>query len=509
MSQIGTKSGPGSGVAVKGDKADMTGRITKGAAWIVGGRFLMRIIGLVNTLIVARLLTPEDFGIVAISFIALQILQGMSDFGAAQAVVKFHDADRDDYDTIWTFSLLRGLLLAGVLIALAWPAAQLYDEPALVPLFLVMAIAPILEGLINPRFYEFERALDFKREFIVVGLNKFTAVAVSISLALIFRNYWALVGGLLVGGLVQLILSFWFLPFRPHFSFKSHKKIFGFAGWLTATGALVTLNLKFDSLIIARLFGMAPTGGYFLGMQLVQLPTNELATPVSRALFPGMSEQQDDEAAMRRTCLGGVAGMAAIAAPVAVGMGFVAPDLVPLFFGPGYELAIPVVQWVAPTLGLYFLSEPIRPFALARGKTKLLFIRELIYMVLRLPSFIIAALMFGFIGAIIARALAGLAQLGLNLLLYSRITGRSALEPLAHCWRSLLALAVMSVWFLLIHPNIPHLPDNLRLLRMLLDAAIGAGLYTITHLLAWHFVGRPDGVEQMILKRFSQLAPSK
>ena len=94
--------------------ASLTSRVVKGTAWLVAARFSMRAIGFLNTVLVARLLLPEDFGLVAIGIAAMQLIQGFSNIGLAQAVIKFHDASEDDYNTLFTVSFARGVLI-GVL----------------------------------------------------------------------------------------------------------------------------------------------------------------------------------------------------------------------------------------------------------------------------------------------------------------------------------------------------------------------------------------------------------
>lgn len=482
------------------DEPTLEGRIARGAGWIVAGRFTMRAFGLLNTLVVARILAPEDFGLLAVAFTAVQLLQGLSDFGVAQAVVRFRDAGKDEYDTMFTLSVIRGVMVAVFLALAAWPAAIVLEDTRYTALLLVVTLLPLMESLVNPRFFEFERQLDFRREFVMLACNKLLSVIVSVALALIYKTYWALVAGIMVGTAAQLFLSYWFIHYRPVLSLKEWRKVLDFSGWVAAAGALVTVNLKLDSLILAKIFGKAPTGGYYVGLQLAQLPTNEIAIPVARAIYPGLSELQDNEHAMRWACLGSAEAMAAIVAPIAFGMAFIAEDFVPLLLGPGWDFAIPVVQWVTPAMGLYFITMPIQPYVIAKGRTKLLFYRELFYFIVRVPLFILAAVMFGFMGAVLARSLAGIVQMGLNLELYRRVSGDAMFAPIRRAWRSLLALAVMSIWFVVMKPML-HEEQLPLFARLALDVGIGAVLYLITHALAWIAAGRPAGVESLLLDK--------
>ncbi|VAW07937.1 hypothetical protein MNBD_ALPHA05-1049, partial [hydrothermal vent metagenome] len=111
------------------EEAALTGRVARGAAWIFGGGVFARLLGAVNTIVVARLLVPDDIGLVAVAIVSMQLLQGVSDIGVAQAVVRFRDADRADLDTLFTLSALRGLAIGLVLAAAAPVMAAVYNDP--------------------------------------------------------------------------------------------------------------------------------------------------------------------------------------------------------------------------------------------------------------------------------------------------------------------------------------------------------------------------------------------
>src|SRR5690554_6512194 len=124
-------------------KTGLTGRAARGAAFIVGGRFVMRLFGFVNTIVLARLLAPEDFGLVAVGITALQLLEGFSDIGVSQAVVRFRDAGRRDLGTLFTLSALRGAAIALLLAGAAPFAAQFYGDERMAGVFLAVALYPL------------------------------------------------------------------------------------------------------------------------------------------------------------------------------------------------------------------------------------------------------------------------------------------------------------------------------------------------------------------------------
>lgn len=476
--------------------ASLTERVARGAAWIMGAGMIARTLGALNTIILARLLVPEDIGIVATATIAMQFLQGISDIGVSQAVVKFRNAGRDDLNTLFTLSALRGLIIGVALFAVAPLAASFYSDPRLFWAFAGVAAVPVLMGFINPRFYEFERDLKFSREFIVTIVTRLVGVGVSLAIAIIYRTYWALVFGIVASAATQCMLSYLLRPYAPAFSFRSFKKVFGFSGWLAGVSFMAALNNKLDVPVLTRFAGAGGAGIFFLGMHLSELIAGQLAAPVTRALYPGLSEMQGDPARMRLAFLRGVEALGAVAMPAAFGVSFVAADFTAVLLGEKWAAAAPVIALLAPVIGLQSLFFAVQAYAVALGLTRLVFFRELIFFLIRMPVFIWAAISHGLQGAVIAAAAMGLFHVALNLALYARASGAPFWEPLITARRSLGAVAVMAIWFLVLRPHLAA-PETLGpVLRLLADVGIGAALYLAALAALWRIEGLPDGVER-------------
>jgi len=477
----------------------LTGRVARGAIWILGAGLSARILGAVNMIIVARLLAPGDIGLVAVATITMQLLQGFSDIGVSQAVVKFQDADRDDLDTLFTLAVLRGLII-GLLLAGAAPfAAAFYDDPRMLGAFFGVAVFPVIMGFLNPRFFEFERDLKFSREFVTTVLNRLAGVTVSIAIAVMFRTYWAIILGMLTGGVVQLFLSYLLRPFAPRLSFRSFRKVFGFSSWLAGVSFMAALNNKLDVPILARIAGAGGAGFYFMGLQLSEMITGQLAAPLTRALYPGLSALQRDVERMRQAFLRGVAALGAFAMPVAFGFAFIAEDLTALLLGEKWTPVVAVIQILAPVVGLQSLFYATQSYAVALGLTRLVFFRELIFFLVRFPIFVWAAINHGLRGAVIAAAVLGVFHVILSLALYGRASGRSFWDPLIGARRSFAAVACMAIYFLMIRAGLPMISAAPAIMRLMADALIGGGVYLLAHVVFWVLEGRPDSVEKRVL----------
>jgi PST family polysaccharide transporter len=484
--------------AASSPQPSLTARVARGAGWIVAGRGVMGLLGFLNTVIVARLLLPDDFGVVAIGLGAMQILTNVSDIGVSQAVIKFRDAGRDDLDTLFTLSMIRGLIIAAALVGLAHPAAAFYGEGRVFWVFCGAALYPLFTGLINPKFFEFERDLDYSKEFIATVIFKLAGVIVSIAVAVIYRSYWAMILGLAANGFVQMLLSYIMRPYRPRLTLVSFKKVFGFSGWLAGVGIMSALSNKLDPLIIARAMGATGAGHYFMGMQLAELPTRELAFPASRAIYPGLSELQGDPLRARDAYLKGVEALAAFAMPAAIGFALIARDLIPFLLGDDWADAVPVVEIVTPVMGAQMPFLATQFYAMALGATRLVFFRELAFFLIRTPVFIAATLAHGLKGAAAAVAACGVLFIALNLTLYARVAGDALWRPLWRVRRSLAASAAMAGVILALRAS-GAIEPFAPLLRIAVEIALGAGVYLAAHGMLWRLEGEPEGVERALL----------
>ncbi len=476
----------------------LTARVARGAGWIVGGRFVMGLLGFLNTVIVARLLVPEDFGVVAIGLGAMQVLTNVSDFGVSQAVIRFRDAGRKDFDTLYTLSVIRGLIIAGLLAAAGPFAADFYGDARVFWVFAGCALYPLFTAFINPKFFEFERDLDYSKEFIATVIYKLAGVIVSIAIAVALKSYWAMVLGLAANGFVQMVLSYAMRPYRPRLTLASFRKVFAFSGWLTGVGVLSALNNKLDPLILARVTGAGGAGHYFMGMQLAELPTRELAYPASRALYPGLSELQAEPRRARDAYLKGVEALAAIAMPAAIGFALIARDLIPFLLGEKWNDAIPVVEIITPVMGAQMPYLATQFYAMALGATRIVFFRELAFFLIRTPVFIAATLAHGLTGAAAAVAGCGVLFIALNLTLYARVSGDALWRPVWRARRSFLASAAMAAAVLGLR-DAGVFDAAAPLLRIAAEIVAGAGVYALVHALVWRIEGLPDGVERSII----------
>ena len=169
---------------------DLRQSFITGAAWMSALRWAIRLLGLVSTAVLARLLSPEDFGLMAMVMLAVGFVEVWFGFGVETALIQNKNATRDDFDTAWTVRILQGICVGLLLVAATPLAVYYFHEPRLPPLLWLMAGAITLFSASNIGTVNFQKELNFKREFIFSVVGKLLGVIITIVLA-----YWLTRGG--------------------------------------------------------------------------------------------------------------------------------------------------------------------------------------------------------------------------------------------------------------------------------------------------------------------------
>ena len=281
---------------------DLGRRMATGAVWMIALRFAVRSIGLVSMIVLARLLVPADFGLVAIATALAGALAAISEFGFQVALIQNHAADRRHYDTAWTLGLIRGFVVAGALAACAGPLAGMFSDQRLQPILLVLALGVVVASLENIAVVDFRKDLQFQREFVYRALAKLAAFAVTVPLAISLRNYWSLVIGMLAAQLAGVMLSYTMCHYRPRLSLTAWRELIRFSKWLLLNNVLYFAYHRIDTFIIGRFAGAQPLGFFRLAHEIASLPTTEMVAPIRAAILPGYAKLASDHDRHGLTC---------------------------------------------------------------------------------------------------------------------------------------------------------------------------------------------------------------
>ena len=277
--------------------------IARGAVWTVLYRWIDRGLGFVSTLILAHLLVPSDFGLVAMGSSVTGLLVLLTYFGLDTALLRQKEATEEHFNAVWTLNFLCGCGMAIVMLALAVPAARFYREPRVIAVVCALAAAPFLQGLENVGVIKFRKDMRFDREFRYMSATRIVKFVTTVLLALTLRTYWALVIGILVWRAASVGLSYLMQPFRPRFSLRSLGELMHFSKWLMLHNALSFLRDRSSDFVVGRLAGSSSLGLFSVAAEISDMPGTELVGPINRAVLPAYMTIAHDLPALRREYL--------------------------------------------------------------------------------------------------------------------------------------------------------------------------------------------------------------
>jgi len=324
-------------------------RAARSGIWLMIFQIFNQGFRLIRTLILARLLVPEDFGLVGIAMISISLLDVFSQTGFRQALVQKRGDIKDYLDTAWTISIIRGMVLFGVLFFSAPFIAQFFNNPKAALVIQVMAASLALAGFTNIGIIYFIKELKFRDNIIVKFSETILSLAVSIPLAFIFRNVWAIVFGSLAGMLGAVIFSYIIHPYRPRFSLSSGqaKDLFNFGKYILASGMLIFGVTQGGKILVGKILGTTALGFFTLAYTLSTMVTAQISTMISKVAFPAYSKLQHDLKKLRETYLKILQITAFISFPLAGCIFVFASDFTRLFLGQKWMPMVSALQILA------------------------------------------------------------------------------------------------------------------------------------------------------------------
>jgi lipopolysaccharide exporter len=365
----------------------MTRRTARGMAWAYGSYVGGRVLVLVATAILARLLTPKEFGLVALALTFTAFLDMLKDFGVAEALIIVDEKEvAEKAETAWLVMQVGGVLLFVLVSALGPLAASFYDEPQLKAIMPVLGGTFILRSLGAAHYAIAQKSMDFRTRTAAELADVIVRGVAGVALALGGAGAWSLVLGY-VAGTAAMTAALWLLvPWRPRFApRRDHlRELLGFGGALTGVSLAGAVLGNVDRLLIGRVLGTAPLGVYSLASRLPELLIINLSVVAGQVLFPAFAAVDRD--ALHQAFLSSLRYAAMVALPLAAFMGVLAEPLVLAAFGDQWLEAVDVMQ----IFTLYALVSPITLVCgtvyKARGRAGLLLKMAILQVLITVPA---------------------------------------------------------------------------------------------------------------------------
>ncbi len=463
-------------------------KVFTGTLWTVAMRMSIRFIGIISVIILARILDPADFGLVAKAVMIQSFLELVTALGLEAALIKDQSADASHYNTAWTIQIIRGGLIGIVLTLFAVPISTYLNSPDLELVIYCYAFVSFLSGFYNIRVVDFRKQLNFSLDFKYNIYKKLSGFITTITIALIWETYWALVAGVVVSTLVSVVASFLMCPTSVGFSISRWRSLFAFSKWMLGYELIGALSAKIDTFLLSRFSTTENVGLYTISYEVSGTASTEIAMPVARALMPGLSALNTDTSAFRDLYISSIGTVLLIAIPAAVGLSVVAEHLTITLLGEKWIAAIPIIQ----ILALYGIPRTINATAvsalIAFGKVDALTKIVSLTAVIKISIVFTGIYYYGFNGLIWGVLASGVIAGGVMLFVQQYLGILSIRLLLVRCWRIVLATLIMSY---ALHSYLQHfnfLQSFAIPLQLVGEVIIGATIYLFS-LVVLSFIG--------------------
>jgi lipopolysaccharide exporter len=400
-----------------------TGSAIKGVSWMSAFRMTSRAMTFIKIAVLARVLTPSQFGVFGIASLLLAFLEILTETGINIILVQSKEKIDRYLDSAWVVSIIRGFIIFSVIVVSAPFVAAFFKTPASLNIILLISLSPLIKGFINPAEVSFQKDLKFNYEFWFRTVLFFTDAAVSVIVALITHSVYCLAFGLLAGSILEVILSFYFIKPTPELRFDKNyiKEIFHKGKWITAYSIFNYIGENGDNIVVGRVLGASILGLYQMAYKVSYIPLSEITDVVNRVIFPVYSKIEGDrkrllEAFWKTT------GLISIFTTLAGAIIFLFPtQVITIILGSQWIGAAPVLRVLAVYGILRAALGPASAMFLAAGKqnyvTAMTFIRFAALVITIYPL----VLMYGMIGAGYSALISALVEVPVILFLIIKI----------------------------------------------------------------------------------------
>ncbi len=362
-----------------------------------------KVIFLVRTLILARLLAPDDFGLLAISLVSVGFLVSITNLGMVPALVQHPDPDEQQYDAAWSVGVSRAAFIAVVVFLTAPLVAALFAEPRATNLIRVMALRPLISAAASIRVADLTRDLSFRKLTFLDLPDALVNTIVSIALAPLL-GVWALVAGTLAGPLAYLLISYVLAPYRPRFTLdmSAAQPLLRFGRWIFLMSIISVSGSSILQVVISRRLGVAELGLYYLATKLAFIPAEVSSEVVGTVAFPLYARLQGDKHQLARAFRAIFSSVSALLFPICALLIALAPGLVEFVLGPRWAGTVQLIQLLALANVVGLFGDAVSPLLKGAGQPYKLVVIELLQSSLLIGLIWTLTGIFGVLGAALA-----------------------------------------------------------------------------------------------------------
>jgi O-antigen/teichoic acid export membrane protein len=385
-------------------ESPLTSRVIRGAGWSFAGKGIVYIFDVARLIVVARMVSPRDFGLYGITMLALAVLEAFTETGFNAALIQKQQSVEDYLDTAWTVQAIRGIVLTLVLFVLSPLIGSFFHEPRVTDILRVLCLTETVKGVSNVGIVYFRKTLRFERQVLYEVPAAAVGLVVTGGLAILLHSVWALVWGTLATWTARCILSYVLHPYRPRIRLNRSRGVglFQFGRWVMASNTVVLLATQGGDAVAGRILGATALGIYQVTYRLANTVATQITHTISGVIFPAFATIQDERFRLGRAYIETFHLTCLLTVPFACLIGVFAPFVLQALLGP---------QWVAGTTCLRVLAIAglIRsmtatngPLVYAVGHPKVAFLQDLIRALVVLPGAFALGHLYGIEGVAFA-----------------------------------------------------------------------------------------------------------
>jgi PST family polysaccharide transporter len=453
----------------------MQDKALSGVFWAAGATWALRGISAVVFLILARLVDPSAFGLVALAAVYLITVQALSDQGLATALIQRETIEEAHKNSAFWANLFVGVVLALATVVLAQPVARLYGEPRLAPILRWFALGPVLASLSVVQQALLARALRFRQLAIRQLVGAVAGGIVGVAMAYAGMGVWALVAQSLVNQAVAMIVLWSIADWHPRlaFSYRHFRELFGFGSNVLAANVIRAVGFQADRLVLGYFLGATELGYYSVAQRLLSILTDFVAGSAERVVVPLFSRIQGEKERVNRGLMTAQRLLTLITIPAFLGLAITAPLLMPVILGVKWQASVLSTQILAVASLGYCLSFFFGHVLTALGRPGLR-LSIVTAQAIALAIVSLVGIRFGLAGVAVAVTLNQLVFYGVELMFLRANAGFSLAAYLGEGLVPLAAAVVMAAAVLLLDWEMTGIRPILRLIA---QVGLGAAIY--------------------------------
>jgi teichuronic acid exporter len=489
-------------------QTDLRTRAVKSTAWFLAARLWIQGVSWLVTIVVARLLAPQEYGLFGMALGVMVFLELFHEFGLGTAIIQRREVSRQQLNAIFWMVCSVSFLLVAIVFVSAGLAAAYYAEPRLVWIIRLLALSFLLNALGMLPYNLLTREIDFRRRSLGDVVGVIASAGVCVVLAYLGYGVWALVFGSVtraaVANAVVAMVCGWVPGFEVSLSGTFEMVKFGLR--VTGVNLAGSFTAFTSPMIIGRLLGSSALGLYSMAEGVATGPHRISTSVINQLSFPLFSKLQDDNDSLRTYFLKITKYLAAICFPVQIGMVLTASDLVGTLLSAKWREVVPLLQVLSLAGVFYVLASTAAPLLMARGKPHLILRLAWGYAAVLAVTLLVGA-RFGLIGAVYAYFLTSVPTRLYSLALSAKELGLTLRQYLASVSSSTIAAAGMVATVAVVRWILPH--HGAPVQNLALDATCGVVAYLLVLLsIDQSLRGELKSLAHAALPTISSLDPS-